>query len=162
MPRRPFSLGRPPLLDIGSYGRAGQSHGELSPAQIEYIRRTVHRAPEVMVKVLNQGAANLKAVAGHLNYLARNGEVEIETDDGQHLKGKGVAEGLIENWDLDLEEVAPGFEPRPTATRRPRPRLVHKLMLSMPEGTPPEKVLAAVRDFTREEFGAKHRYALVR
>ena len=31
----------------------------------------------------------------------------------------------------------------------------------MPAGTPPEKVLAAVMDFAREEFGAKHRYTMV-
>lgn len=31
----------------------------------------------------------------------------------------------------------------------------------MPAGTPPRKVLAAVRDFAREEFGLKHRYAMV-
>lgn len=31
----------------------------------------------------------------------------------------------------------------------------------MPAGTPPQKVLAAVRDFAREEFGLKHRYAMV-
>ena len=31
----------------------------------------------------------------------------------------------------------------------------------MPAGTPPEKVLEAVKNFAREEFGAKHRYAMV-
>jgi hypothetical protein len=31
----------------------------------------------------------------------------------------------------------------------------------MPAGTPPQKVLAAVKAFAREEFGAKHRYAMV-
>jgi hypothetical protein len=31
----------------------------------------------------------------------------------------------------------------------------------MPPGTPPKKVLEAVRDFAREEFGLKHRYAMV-
>jgi hypothetical protein len=31
----------------------------------------------------------------------------------------------------------------------------------MPAGTPPRKVLTAVRDFAREEFGLKHRYAMV-
>jgi transketolase len=30
----------------------------------------------------------------------------------------------------------------------------------MPAGTPPEKVLAAVKNFAREEFGLKHRYAM--
>jgi Relaxase/Mobilisation nuclease domain len=159
--RPSFSVDRSPLLDIRSYGRGGQSSSELTPEQIEYIRRTVHRAPEVMVKVLNQGARNLKAVAGHFNYLARNGDVEIETDDGQRLKGDGVAEAVIDDWDLDLEELRPTFEPRPSPTGRSPPKLVHKLVLSMAEGTPPEKVLAAVRAFAREEFGAKHRYALV-
>jgi len=31
----------------------------------------------------------------------------------------------------------------------------------MPAGTPPNKVLAAVKNFAREEFGLKHRYAMV-
>ena len=34
-------------------------------------------------------------------------------------------------------------------------------MFSMPPGTPPDKVLAAVKNFAREEFGLKHRYAMV-
>jgi type IV secretory pathway VirD2 relaxase len=34
-------------------------------------------------------------------------------------------------------------------------------IFSMPAGTPPEKVLAAVKNVAREEFGAKHRYAMV-
>jgi type IV secretory pathway VirD2 relaxase len=38
---------------------------------------------------------------------------------------------------------------------------VHKLVFSMPPGTPADKVLGAVRDFAREEFGLKHRYAMV-
>src|ERR1700741_1316212 len=42
-----------------------------------------------------------------------------------------------------------------------QPKLVHKMIFSMPAGTPPNKVLAAVKVFAREEFGAKHRYAMV-
>jgi hypothetical protein len=34
-------------------------------------------------------------------------------------------------------------------------------MFSMPAGTRPRKVLAAVKNFAREEFGLKHRYAMV-
>jgi transposase-like protein len=34
-------------------------------------------------------------------------------------------------------------------------------MFSMPAGTPPDKVLSAVKNFAREEFGLKHRYAMV-
>jgi hypothetical protein len=33
-------------------------------------------------------------------------------------------------------------------------------MFSMPAGTPPDKVLTAVRNFFREEFALKHRYAM--
>ena len=40
-------------------------------------------------------------------------------------------------------------------------KLVHKLMFSMPPGTPAKGVLEAARNFAREEFALKHRYALV-
>jgi hypothetical protein len=33
-------------------------------------------------------------------------------------------------------------------------------MFSMPPGTPPDKVLGAVRNLAREEFWGQHRYAL--
>jgi hypothetical protein len=41
------------------------------------------------------------------------------------------------------------------------PKLVHKIVFSMPAGTPPEGLLRAARAFARESFGAKHRYAMV-
>lgn len=67
---------------------------------------------------------------------------------------------MLEDWDIDLAEH------RRTAdlvsrTRRPPPKLVHKLKFSMPPGTPPERLLAAVKNFAREEFALKHRYAMV-
>jgi hypothetical protein len=86
--------------------------------------------------------------------------VEIETDDGQHLSGKGVEKELLEDWDLDLEEHRRKVDLESWSKRSP-PKLVHKLMFSMPAGTPPDKVLAAVKNFAREEFGLKHRYAMV-
>ena len=160
MPRQLNDAG-PPLLDIGSYPRRGPARRDhLSPAQIEYIARTVHRTPEVMVKILNRGGQDLKAVARHLNYLARDGEVEIETDDGQRLKGEGVEGALLNDWDLDLDHERRTAE-LTARVARPPPKLVHKLMFSMPAGTPPQKVSAAVKNFAREEFGAQHRYAMV-
>jgi hypothetical protein len=162
MQGRRIDLGNTPLLDLRSYGRIPPSQAEeLTPAQIDYIRRTVHRAPEVMVKVLSRGGQDLKAVARHFSYLSRNGEVEIETDDGRHLKGKGIEEALIEDWDLDLDQARCAVDLKPRASHRPAPKLVHKLMLSMPAGTPAQKVLVAVEAFTRQEFGTKHRYAMV-
>ena len=46
------------------------------------------------------------------------------------------------------------------ANGRDPPKLVHKLMFSMPAGTPPDKVMAAAREFAREHFALKHRYAM--
>ena len=58
------------------------------------------------MKVLTKGGHDRKAVGRHLSYLSRDGEVEIETDDGQRLSGEGVEQELLDDWDLDLEEVS--------------------------------------------------------
>src|SRR5437764_2761752 len=42
----------------------------------------------------------------------------------------------------------------------PVSKLVHNLVFSMPKGTPPEKLLKAIRTFAREKFALQHRYAL--
>src|SRR6202035_2786370 len=149
-----------PLLDIVSYGRGGpsESGGRLTTAQLEQIRRTARRAPEVVVKVLPRASNDLKAVGKHLDYIGRKGELELETDDGERLSGR-IGKDLLENWDLDIDDVR--RQPPLAATKgRTPPKLVHKLMFSMPPGTPPDKVLGAVRNFAREEFWGQHRYAL--
>src|SRR5580693_3334794 len=162
MPRRLIEVGGGrPLLDIASYARRGPGRRDRLPQdEVELISRTVRRTPEVMVKVLSRGGQDLKSIARHLGYLNRGGEVDIETDDGQRLSGKGVEKELLEDWDLDLEEHRRKTDLE-SRSSRPPPKLVHKLMFSMPAGTPPGKVLAAVKNFAREEFGLKHRYAMV-
>ncbi|WP_161965577.1 relaxase/mobilization nuclease domain-containing protein [Steroidobacter cummioxidans] len=151
-----------PILDIISYGRAGPgARLSLTPAQIAQIHRTVSRAPEVVVKVTGGGGSTTgRGVNAHFSYIGRRGELEIETDDGQRLTGRGVGWHLVDDWDLDLEEDRKRLDLFATNRRTP-PKLVHRLIFSMPAGTPPQKVLAAVRDFSREEFGFKHRYAMV-
>jgi hypothetical protein len=57
-----------------------------------------------MVRVLTHGGQDLKSVQRHLAYLDRKGELELETDEGERLAGKGVEKELLEDWDLDLEE----------------------------------------------------------
>jgi hypothetical protein len=113
-----------------------------------------------MVKVLTHGGKDLKSVQRHLAYLNRKGELEIETDEGERLSGKGVERELLEGWDLDLEEDRRRVDLGPLRDRSP-PKLVHKILFSMPAGTPPKKVLEAVKDFAREEFALTHRYAMV-
>lgn len=95
----------------------------------------------------------------HFRYIQRRGELEIETDADEKLQGKGSHRRLLDDWGLDLE-VGPAPGQRTGSTRRPR--LVHNIVFSMPPGTPPKKLLAAVRDFTDTEWGGRHhRYAMV-
>jgi type IV secretory pathway VirD2 relaxase len=150
-----------PLLDIASYARRGPGHRDrVSPSEVEQIARTVRRTPEVIIKVLSRGAQDLGAVRRHLDYLRLrdDGELDLETDDGQRLSGDGVSKDLLKDWDLDLEEHRRRSDL--DARRSLSPKLVHKLMFSMPAGTPADKVLTAVKNFAREEFGLKHRYAM--
>ena len=162
MPRRPINLAGQPLLDIGSYARRGPGRRDrLSQAEIDLIARTVRRTPEVMIKVLSRGGQDLKAVRRHLDYLRdrKEGELAVETDDGDRLAGPGVSKNLVEDWNLDLQE----HRQRSDLDGRGRhsAKLVHKLIFSMPPGTPPQKVLEAVKNFARGEFALKHRYAMV-
>ena len=74
--------------------------------------------------------------------------------------GKGVAAQLVDDWDLDLDALRDNWDTMERGGRR-NPKLVHNIILSMPSKTPPARLLAASRDFAREEFALKHRYAMV-
>lgn len=150
-----------PLLDIVSYGRGGprESSGRLAPSQVEQVRRTVQRVPEAVVKVLPRDSNDLKAAGRHLDYIGRYGALVLETEEGEELNGR-IGKVLIEDWDLDIDESR--RQSKLSATRGGRaPKLIHKLIFSMPPGTPPDKVLSAVRSFAREQFAHQHRYAFV-
>lgn len=160
MPKRMTDTYRP-LLDIASYARRGPGRRDrMSPAEVQQIARTVNRTPEVMVKVLSGGGQDLGAVGRHFDYLGRAGVLDLETDDGERMKGKGTEKALLENWDLDLDSDRRLAELSSANGRQP-PKLIHKLMFSMPPGTPPDKLQSAVRNLAREEFALRHRYVMV-
>lgn len=162
MSRRTFRIREgEPLFNLVSYARGGprETGGRFSQAQIDQIRRTVQKTPEAVVKVLPRDSNDLKAAGKHLDYIGRYGGLELETDEGEHLRGRRGKE-VLEDWDLDIDEARRQSKLAATKNRRP-PKIVHKLVFSMPPGTPPDKVLGAVRNFAREEFYGQHRYALV-
>jgi hypothetical protein len=161
MPKQTVDLGaRGASLDIVSYGRRGLDRsGSISSAQRDQIARTVQRTPEVMIKV-SGGGRSLKGIRDHVEYIGREGELELETDEGDRLKGDEVARTLIEDWDLDLVTHRRRAAVVVTNSRKP-PRLVHNIIFSMPAGTPPDKLLTSVRRFAHEEFALQHRYAMV-
>ncbi len=156
MTRRPIRLPRDgePMLDIFSLGRVGSSE-RFTSSQIEQIRRTVGRTPEVMVKVTG-GGAKVGTVAAHLTYISRKGELEIETDEGTLIGNKDEQKALLREWHLELS--AGQYRGRRDGHSKARTtKLVHNVVLSMPTPTPPDKVLAAARKFARD--GAAHRPA---
>lgn len=149
-----------PLLDLASYARRGPGRQDrLSPEEVALIGRTVRRVPEVMVKVLSKDSNNLRSVARHVNYIGRHGSLQLETDYGDRLQGRDAGQRLVEDWDLDLDQDR--RDSTLSAGIGRAPKLVHKIMLSMPPGTPQKGVLEAARNFAREEFALKLRYAMV-
>jgi Relaxase/Mobilisation nuclease domain len=157
MPSRAYNQ---PLFDLFSFARRGPGRrDQLSAGEIQQIARTVRRTPEVMVKVLPKSANTLARVRKHLGYIGRRGELDLETGDGERLRDPRVGKDLVEDWDLDLDEYRRKSDLTATRGKEP-PRLVHKLIFSMPVGTPPEKVLMAAKNFAREEFALKHRYVM--
>ncbi|MGH8252286.1 MAG: relaxase/mobilization nuclease domain-containing protein [Steroidobacteraceae bacterium] len=150
-----------PILNIVSYGSSTlhENGPRLTPGQVAQVRRTVERAPEVMVKVLPRSSSDLNVAGKHLDYISRHGTLPLEMDGGEDLEGrKGMA--VLDEWDLDIDDLRRQGSLAAVNGRKP-PKLVHKLMFSMPAGTPPDKVLAAVRNFAREQFWGQHRNAFV-
>jgi MobA/VirD2-like, nuclease domain len=159
MPRRLIDLQKgEPLLDVASYGRRGPG-ARLSPQELQLITYTARRTPEVMVKVSGGGTSSRGALA-HLKYIDRRGRLEIETDQGEIVKGGDAENTLVADWELDLP-AAESRSPYRGRAGRKAAKLVHNIVLSMPAGTPPAKLLAASREFAREEFAVKHRHAMV-
>ena len=155
MPKRVIDLrDQKPLLDMVTHARKGR---QLTPEQYQRISLTIRRVPEVMVKV-SGGAHSLAGVKRHMKYIGRDGELGMETDLSTHVGGPQFEQDLAEDWDLDLETLSRQSE---RGIRRRRPgKLVHNLIFSMPPGTPPKKVLEAVRKLAINEWQQRHRYAM--
>lgn len=161
MPKRVVSLPREPsALDIVSHGRKGPGASSLlAPEQVEQIKRTVRRTPEVLVKV-SGGARDSGGAKAHLDYIDRHGKQAIVTDDGRELLGKGAGAQIVDDWNLDLCRGQYRGKPATGESDR-RPKIVHNIVLSMPGSTSPQAVLEAARKFARETFALQHRYAMV-
>jgi hypothetical protein len=92
-------------------------------------------------------------------YIGRDGRLGVEMDDGQWIAGKEFQKQIVLDWDLDLMAHRRQDAQSVRGIRRPA-KLVHNLIFSMPPGTPPEKVLRAVRRLAENEFALNHRYAM--
>ena len=135
---------------------AGTPRTRMSPA-IRVLCRPEHRTPEVLIKVVSPGSNVLDSIEHHFRDIDQRNNHALERDDGAPFRGKGAARRLMENWGLDA--LSRRASPLHWGHVTP-PKLIHKLILSMPSGTPPEKLLEAARNFAQEQLAPLHRYAL--
>ena len=111
----------------------------------EKLVATLGRAPEVMVKISNKGggAQGMAVVRRHLRYISRNGDVELEDQDGHVITGKTELNDLLEQWHLGGWGI-------PQESKR---RETLNVLLSMPPGTNRQAVRDAASAFAHETFG---------
>lgn len=114
------------------------------------IVRTIRKAPEVMLKITNkrEGRNGMQAIRAHLLYVSRNGQIELEDQDGQVMHGCDDVADLIREW----SRAGIGI---PEESHK---REALNLMLSMPPGTDRLAVRDAVRAFAITEFGENFSY----
>jgi len=161
--KRPFRITRdvPGGINPGSFGRKG-GLGASAAGWAARMGSSGRGAKEVLVKI-SGGGRDADGVQAHFEYIDRHGKLDIETDHGEVLQGKTAATELINDWALDYGAVPGSPHSRskvgPDGKRR-QPRQAFNIVLSMPAGTPPQKVLQAVKKFAREEFAHQHRYAM--
>ncbi|MDP3808791.1 relaxase/mobilization nuclease domain-containing protein [Hydrogenophaga sp.] len=109
----------------------------------------VKRAPQVMVKVTGGGRGML-AIAAHFRYISKNGRLDIETEQGDTVRGKSAVHELGEDWRYGGSLIGDeGYR-----------REAFNIMLSMPRGTDPLIVQRAAREFAKAEL-ADHKYVMV-
>ncbi|MGQ0836525.1 MAG: relaxase/mobilization nuclease domain-containing protein [Gammaproteobacteria bacterium] len=114
----------------------------------------------MIIKVISPGSNTLDAIRLHLKDIQNGKRRTLETDFFETpVVGKKAVRQLMEDWDLDVDDLE-WRHPYLAPARRTAPKLVHKLLVSMPAGTRPDKLLAAVRNFAQQQFADKHRYAL--
>lgn len=115
------------------------------PAGRDKISAVVRKAPEVLVKI-SGSAKDMRGVKAHMDYISRNGAVEIEDELGNIHHGKEAVRSVRKDW------VGDGI-PKENGTKRE----TFNIVLSMPPGTDRQAVKAAARSFAKEVF-ENHEY----
>jgi len=129
----------------GSGGSGGSSSGakgvQLSAgANAKNAVSVVRKAPEVMVKITGNSSGTA-SVKHHLDYISRNGDVELTNESGESIKGRSEVAAVVEQ-----------FKAAQIPKEGTKREFLH-VLFSMPAGTPEKEMRAAVQDFCKEEFG---------
>ena len=113
------------------------------------LARVAGRAPEVMVKVTGR-ACDPGHLRAHMDYICRNGALEMEDRDGAILDSRAAVRELADDWS-DFAMIDP--------RRRSNTPVSLSLVLSMPAETEPTIVRDAARAFACEMFADRFDYA---
>lgn len=127
--------------------KSARGHGRPETAKAR-LARVVGRAPEVMVKVTGR-TKDVGHLRAHLEYISRNGELELETRDGAYIAGFNGVRDLSDDW------AGEGAFDR---EHRRNSNLSLSVVLSMPPGTDALAMRDAVRAFARSAFAEKWEY----
>lgn len=127
-------------------GRVSSKSGRTSDL-LGKAKRVSGRASEVMVKVSGntKGGGHVKA---HLDYISRNGKLELENERGEILEGKEAVKELHKEWTEDGGKRRSNGKTRDTTN----------IVLSMPAGTEAQAVKESARDFAKKTFSKNHQY----
>jgi hypothetical protein len=109
----------------------------------------VRRSPQVVVKLV-RAPKGMKGISNNLTYISRDGQLEIEDQDGQVIQGKDAVADLKAEWRDGGMPIAADSTMRDA----------FHLVLSMPTRTDPLSVQRAARDFAKQEFSG-FQYAMV-
>jgi type IV secretion system T-DNA border endonuclease VirD2 len=136
-------------------GDRGTGRRSLSSSAKARLGRLVGKAPEVMVKVTGRSRGGPGHLKSHLDYLTRNGRLQAETQDGRPIADRAALRALHDNWLLANTLESRG-ESNPNAAQSVG------LILSMPPGTPADRVEAAARTWARETFADRYDWLMAR
>ncbi|MDR4467194.1 MAG: relaxase/mobilization nuclease domain-containing protein [Nitrospira sp.] len=147
-PRRSTRIPLGSAKPVSTGGRLSNSQ-----ARATYVRQKlqamVRRAPQVVVKLV-RAPKGMKGISNNLTYISRDGQLEIEDQDGQVIQGKDAVADLKAEWRDGGMPIAADSTMRDA----------FHLVLSMPTRTDPLSVQRAARDFATREFSG-FQYAMV-
>lgn len=114
------------------------------------LNSIVRRTPQAVVKITG-GGRGMKAMAVHLKYISRDGDVELTDENGIKARGLEEVSELARSIEAGGGDVVPSFSPR---------REAFNIVLSMPPGTDRFQFERAANEFIRSEFaGTQYAYA---
>jgi len=97
--------------------------------RFEKLQRDVQETAFAFAAIeLLETVAAMQAVKNHIEYIDREGSLDLETDEGERLNGDDAAKRLIEDWDLDLDVHRRQATVAVTERRKPS-RLVHNVVI---------------------------------